>query len=125
MSDSGANKAGAWGAGDVAGGQDSASGHGDQLERLREQIHDCDRELIGVLMRRTGLVREIGEVKARAGIPVTDPRREAAVVRRAAEMARAAGLDEELIRHLIWTIMSSARVEQHTPSEVKETPEGS
>lgn len=88
----------------------------DRLERLRGTIMDCDRELIGVLRRRLDLVREVGEVKASLGIPVTDPRREAAVVRRAAELARQAGLDEELIRSLIWQIMSSARARQHTKS---------
>ena len=125
VSDSGASQAHARSAGDVAPRRNNASASGDRLERLRQQISECDRELIAILARRRSLVREVGEVKARAGIPVTDPRREAAVVRRAAEMARAAGLEEEPIRHLIWTIMSSAREEQYKPTEVKETPEGS
>ena len=87
----------------------------DHLERLRGDVMDCDRELIAVLRRRLTLANEIGEVKADLGIPVTDPKREAAVVRRAAELARQAGLDEELIRSVIWQIMSSARNRQYTP----------
>ena len=38
-----------------------------------------------------------------------DPVREARVVRRAAERAREAGVDEELVRDVIWRIMASAR----------------
>ncbi len=85
----------------------------DRLDQLRGSIEECDRELIAVLRRRLELVREVGEVKAGLGIPVTDPKREAAVVRKAAERARRAGLDEELIRSLIWQVMSSARARQH------------
>ncbi len=88
----------------------------DRLELLRDRIMACDRELVEVLQRRRDLVREIGALKARMGVPVTDPRREAQVVRRAAQLARAAGLDEELVRNLIWSIMSAARSQQHDPA---------
>ena len=97
----------------------------ERLERLRDRIMDCDRELVGIIRRRRDLVREIGTLKASLGVPVTDPRREAQVVRRAAELAREAGLDEELIRNLIWNIMSAARSQQRAPAEPpSETPSG-
>lgn len=85
------------------------------MARLRDRIMECDRELIEVLRRRLDLAREIGDLKARLGIPVTDPGREAEVVRRAAELAREEGLDEELVRSLIWSIMSAARHRQFSP----------
>ena len=85
------------------------------LERLREEILDCDQELVRVLARRKDLVREVGVLKARLGRQVTDPRREAVVVRRAATLARSAGVDEELVRNVIWQIMASARKEQSPP----------
>ena len=88
----------------------------DRLERLRHSIMDCDRDLIAILRRRLDLVKEIGDLKVSLGLPVIDPGREAAVVRRAAELAREAGLDEELIRNLIWQIMSSARTRQYSRS---------
>ncbi len=91
-----------------------------RLNRLRDRIMDCDRQLVEVLRRRRDLVREVGTLKASLGIPVTDPRREAEVVRRAAELAREADLDEELVRNLIWSIMSAARGQQHLPRR----PEG-
>ena len=55
---------------------------------------------------------EIAEIKERLGLAITDPAREAAVVRRAAELARGDGVDEELVRDLIWRIMASARDDQ-------------
>ena len=86
-----------------------------RLQRLRDEILDCDRELVRILGRRRDLVREIGRLKAALDFPVTDPRREAVVVRRAAELARASGLDEELVRDLIWKIMASSRDQQYAP----------
>ena len=55
---------------------------------------------------------EIGQVKSEEGLPVLDPAREAAVVRRAAALAREKGVDEELVRDVIWRIIASAREEQ-------------
>lgn len=95
----------------------------ERVARLRDRIMACDRELIEVLRRRLDLVREIGELKSGLGVPVTDPRREAAVVRKAAELAREEGLDEELVRSLIWSIMSAARSQQYAPTGDRETPD--
>ncbi len=123
VSDSGVGQGAGSGADATVEGLDrAAAGLLERLERLRDEVSECDRELIEALARRRSLVREIGKVKAHMGFPVTDPRREAAVVRRAAEMARAAGLDEELIRNLIWKIMSSSRVQQYAPSEEGKAP---
>lgn len=82
------------------------------LARLREEILACDEDLVRVVGRRRELVAEIGRLKRELGLPVTDPSREAAVVRRAGEMARALGLDEELVRDLLWKVMASARADQ-------------
>lgn len=82
------------------------------LARLREQVVECDRRLVGVVNQRRTLVQAIGDLKRRLGLPVTDPAREAAVVRRAAEIARAEGVDEELVRDLVWKIIAWARDEQ-------------
>lgn len=104
-----------------AGGPDVQAGMV-RVARLRHRITECDRQLIDILRRRLDLVSEIGDLKARLGIPVTDPRREAAVVRRAAALARDEGLDEELVRTLIWSIMSAARDQQYAPRKDKAKP---
>jgi len=83
-----------------------------RLEALRKRILEVDEALVGLVGERRALVLEIGRVKEAMGLPVLDPSREAAVVRRAAELARERGVDEELTRDVIWRIMASARQEQ-------------
>ena len=84
----------------------------EKLERLRRRIVELDEELIGLVGERRDLVLEIGRLKREMGLPVLDPGREAEVVRRAAEIARKLGVDEELTRDVVWRIMASAREAQ-------------
>ncbi|MDZ7780103.1 MAG: chorismate mutase [Gemmatimonadota bacterium] len=82
------------------------------LDRLRDRIHRLDRELVTLIAERRSLVLEIGGLKESLGLPVLDPPQEAKVVRRAAQIAREAGTDEELVRDVLWRIIASARSEQ-------------
>jgi chorismate mutase len=84
----------------------------DRLEELRQRILELDEALVALVEERKALVVEIGRIKVDLGLPVLDPAREASVVRRAATLARERGVDEELIRDVIWRIMASAREEQ-------------
>ncbi len=86
----------------------------DRLDSLRREIASLDEELVSLLARRLALVEEVGEVKQRLGLPTLDPTREAEVVRRGAELARARGLDPELARDVLWRIMAHARYTQDT-----------
>lgn len=80
-----------------------------RLEELRTQIEALDRELVTLIGRRRDLALEIGRAKEALGRPVLDPQQEAKVVRRAAEVARDLGIDEELTRDVIWRIIAAAR----------------
>lgn len=80
-----------------------------RLEALRTRILEVDRELVRLVGERRSLVLEVGALKASLGLPVMDPPQEARVVRRAAEMAREAGVDEETVRDIVWRIIASAR----------------
>ncbi len=82
------------------------------LDVMRERIMALDEELVALIGRRRDLVLEIGRMKGELGLPVLDPRREAAVVKRAAQLSRELGVDEELTRDVIWRIISSAREAQ-------------
>jgi chorismate mutase/prephenate dehydrogenase len=86
------------------------------LDSLRDRILEVDEALVELVGERRTLVLEIGRLKAGMGLPVLDPSREAAVVRRAAELARKRGVDQELTRDVIWRIMASAREEQEGPA---------
>ena len=106
---------------EAAGKANEAAGEAsDEITRLRDAILECDHRLIQVLARRRDLVIRIGNSKKRMGLPVTDPQREAAVVRRAAVLARDSELDEELVRDLIWRVIASARTQQLESDEPSE-----
>jgi chorismate mutase len=81
----------------------------ERLDALRSRIEELDRELVRLVGERRDLVIEVGRVKEGLGIPVLDPPQEARVVRRAAELARDLGVDEEAVRDILWRIIASAR----------------
>jgi chorismate mutase len=82
------------------------------LDELRARISEVDDELIRLIGERRRLVIAIGEEKARRGLPVMDPEREARVVRKAAARARELGVDQEMTRDVIWRIIAAARADQ-------------
>lgn len=84
----------------------------DTLDELRIRISEVDEELIRLIGERRRLVLDIGEEKARRGLPVMDPAREAKVVRKAAARARELGVDQEMTRDIIWRIIAAARADQ-------------
>lgn len=84
----------------------------DRLEALRARIRQVDRELVRLIGTRRQLALEVGKVKEDAGLPVLDPAQEARVVRRAAELAREEGVDEEVVRDVVWRIIAAARTAQ-------------
>jgi chorismate mutase len=83
-----------------------------ELARVRKRLEDLDGELIRLVGERRALVLEVGRIKEGLDRPVLDPSREARVVRRAAQRAREMGVDEELVRDIIWRIIASAREAQ-------------
>ena len=87
-----------------------------RLDALRQRIRALDEDLVALVAERRSLVLEIGVLKEALGLPVLDPPQEARVVRRAAEMARASGTDQELVRDVLWRIIASARAEQEGKS---------
>jgi chorismate mutase len=79
------------------------------LHRCRHEIESLDRELIALLARRVAVSKEIGVAKRGAGLPTLDPAREAEVIRRAAGMARDAGLNDEKVRDIFWHVIGLSR----------------
>jgi chorismate mutase len=80
-----------------------------ELTRLRERLEHIDRELIELIAERVRIARAVGAAKRAAGLPTLDPAREAAVVRRAASLARAAGLADDDVRAIFWHLIGCAR----------------
>ena len=51
-----------------------------ELDVLRKDIDRLDREIAELLLSRFAVVREIGEVKKREGLPITNAGREEVVI---------------------------------------------
>ena len=89
------------------------NGSSADVDRARGEIERIDRELIALIDQRVQVAREIGRAKRAAGMNTLDPAREAAVVRRAGELARERGLDDEVVRRIFWQLIALSRSAQN------------
>ena len=79
------------------------------LMRLRAEIERIDRALIGLIRERVTAARGTAAAKRAAGLPTLDPPQEATVIRRAAALAREAGLPAEEVRDVFWQLVALTR----------------
>lgn len=86
----------------------------DALAKWRHEIESIDRQIIELLADRVAVSKEIGAMKKVAGLPTLDPAREAEVIRRAAALAREAGVNDEKARDIFWHIIGLSRGVQTT-----------
>ncbi len=56
-----------------------------RIEDLRSRVDEVDRELIRILNERARIVQEIVTIKAEAGKPLFDPRREEEILQKVAQ----------------------------------------
>jgi chorismate mutase len=80
-----------------------------ELARCRAEIERVDNEIVELLAKRLALGKRTGELKRLAGLPILDPTREAAVIRRVTGVARDAGLPSEPVREVFWQIVGMSR----------------
>lgn len=78
------------------------------LEDCRKKIDAIDREIMALLNRRAETVREIGEIKAKAGLPILDWSREIEVLRWVAQENEGVMADEAAAR-IFRRIMQESR----------------
>ena len=65
----------------------------EELLRLRASIDNIDAALVHLLAERFKCTQQVGELKAREGMPPADPEREDAQIARLRDLADQAGLD--------------------------------
>lgn len=64
-----------------------------ELRRLRASIDNIDAALVHLLAERFKCTQQVGELKARYGLPAADPAREEQQIARLRALADEAGLD--------------------------------
>lgn len=71
------------------------------LSKLRDQIDAVDQQIIDLLAERLRLVGEVGEVKAKHGLPIYVPEREAEMLAKRREEALSKGVPANLIEDIL------------------------
>ncbi|MFZ5846106.1 MAG: chorismate mutase [Actinomycetota bacterium] len=64
-----------------------------ELSRLRSSIDNLDAALVHLLAERFKCTQQVGQLKARSGMPPADPSREAYQIERLRALADESGLD--------------------------------
>lgn len=72
-----------------------------ELNELRDQIDDVDKQMLQLLARRLSLVEKVGEVKSKHGLPIYAPDREAAMLASRREEAVRQGVPPQLIEDIL------------------------
>jgi prephenate dehydrogenase len=80
-----------------------------ELREVRDLIDDVDRELLGLLHRRTQLAQRAARAKAELGAPILDPARETSLLQDRRTWARGLGLDEDLVEEVFRTLLRVSR----------------
>ena len=76
----------------------------DELSLFRQQIDDCDHELLAVLARRMSVSREIGRFKKAHNLRVVQPARYQEVIKARLDEGQSLGLDEEFTQRVMQAI---------------------
>ncbi|MFD1805801.1 bifunctional chorismate mutase/prephenate dehydrogenase [Pasteurella oralis] len=77
----------------------------DALKELRTQIDQVDRGLLQLLAQRLALVKQVGEVKHKHGLPIYVPEREADMLHARRLEAEALGISADLIEDILRRVM--------------------
>lgn len=76
-----------------------------EIDALRTEIDAVDSQLVSLLARRKALVAKVGETKARDGLPVYVPEREAALIKARRKQAESAGINPDLMEDVLRRII--------------------
>lgn len=77
-----------------------------EIENLREQINNLDKELIKTLEKRFEVCREIGKIKNQKGFGIEDKSREEEIIKHKLEMS---SLSNDFVKRLFETIMEESK----------------
>jgi chorismate mutase len=82
------------------------------LDELREEIEEIDRDLVELIARRTYVADTIAEVKLQEDLPTTDEGQEQRVMDRAGENAERFDVESNLVKAIFRLLIELNKVEQ-------------
>ncbi len=71
-----------------------------EIVRIRREIDKVDENLLSVLKTRLELARKLGRIKKTQGLPIHDPKREQAILRKVLKTARAKKLPQRQVQQV-------------------------
>lgn len=84
----------------------------DELTVLRKQIDEIDKALLVLLAKRLSLVKDVGKVKDRYGLPIYAPEREASMLASIRKEAKDISVSPDLIEDLLRRIMRESYLKE-------------
>ena len=82
------------------------------LDELREEIQNIDREIVELIAQRTHVADTIAQVKEEQDLPTTDEAQEQAVMDRAGDNAQRFDVDDNLVKAIFRLLIELNKVEQ-------------
>jgi chorismate mutase len=90
-----------------------------ELRRLRDSIDNMDAALVHLLAERFKITQQVGDLKARHGLPPADPQREAEQITRLRGLAAEAKLDPEFAEKFLTFVV--AEVVRHHEAALRDS----
>jgi chorismate mutase len=81
----------------------------EQLAACRQQIDSLDQRIVELIQQRAQVVKEVGNIKREARLPVTVPSREQQVVEKAQALAQAGPLPPEAVGRIYQKLVEEMR----------------
>ncbi len=81
----------------------------EELEAYRRRIDEIDKRWVEILGERFAVTEAVGVLKSRSGIDAADPEREQRQRERLAGIARASGIDENVVLTIFEVITENVR----------------
>ena len=81
----------------------------EQLAAGRQQIDKIDRQIVDLINQRAQVVKRIGRIKSAAGLPISVPSREQAVLRHVAEVGASGPFPTTRLKAIYSTLLEQMR----------------
>ena len=83
-----------------------------KIDDLRKAIDELDEEILNLLSKRKGFVKEIAKLKENTDLPIFDKKREEEILKNISNKAKQLGLDVNYLSNVFGVIFQGSRSEQ-------------